>query len=389
MKTRYLEFITSKDKQVLLKLVAPLSKEEKVLEVLVDHLKEMLYLSLEKSLFLNKVHLNLLNSFQLHVIKNKGFKPLLNSSSRVSYFTFFSSFLLFLLRSFNDNSYKDLKLYSLSSTLTRNLEELMRLAMLKLEGVEEELAKGAKSIKKGLNSIRKSLNYKLNRLRVKNLDLEVNEEEEESDKEEGDELEDEVEEDKEEEEEEEDRLSLASSSSLESLESSDSINSTSILKKVSSLSKEDDSISILIKKKLLGVLITLFKQETNLYLFHSPIHSFFASKGLRVDLSIRDTLDFSQYYSKFIYCAQLLIIEYSFSYVISKDDSSSLTSIIRDFMSSSFNNSVATPLGEILNNRSYCFNVNKELSSSSSVIISSIIKETLSYKKVTISIDDL
>ena len=287
MKTRYLEFITSKDKQVLLKLVTPLSKEEKVLEVLVNHLKEMLYLSLEKSLFLNKVHLNLLNSFQLHVIKNKGFKPLLNSSSRVSYFTFFSLFLLFLLRSFNNNSYKDLKLYSLSSTLTRNLEELIRLAMLKLEEEEEEITKGAKSIKKGLNSIRKSLNYKLNRLRVKNI---YEEEDEESDKE-GEDLENEVEE--EEDEEEDDVLSLASSSSLESLESSDSISSTSILKKVSSLSKEDNNVSILIKKKLLGVLITLFKQETNLYLFNSPIHSFFASKGLRVDLSIRDTLDFS------------------------------------------------------------------------------------------------
>ena len=256
--------------------------------------------------------------------------------------------------------------------------------MLKLEEEEEEIAKGAKSIKKGLNSIRKSLNYKLNRLRVKNI---YEEEDEESNKEEGEDLENEVEE--EEDEEEDDVLSLASSSSLESLESSDSISSTSILKKVSSLSKDDNNVSILIKKKLLGVLITLFKQETNLYLFNSPIHSFFTSKGLRVDLSIRDTLDFSQYYSKFIYCVQLLVIEYSFSYVISKDDSSSLTSIIRDFMSSSFNNSVATPLGEILNNRSYCFKVNKELSSSLSVIISSIIKETLSYKKVTISIDDL
>jgi hypothetical protein len=293
---------------VLLKLVEPLSKEEKVFTILVDHLKEILYLSLEKSLFLNKIHLNLLNSFQLHVTRNKGFKPLLNSNSRVSYFTFFSLFLLFLLRSFNDNSYKDLKLYSLSSTLTRNLEELMRLAKLKLEEEEEERAKGAKSIKKGLNSIRKSLNYKLNRLRVKNLDLDINEEEdEESDKEEGEDLENEIEEE-ENEEEEDNRLSLASSSSLNSLESSDSISSTSILKKVSSLSKEDDSVSILIKKKLLGVLITLFKQETNLYLFNSPIHSFFASKSLRVDLSIRDTLDFSQYYSKFIYCAQLLVI---------------------------------------------------------------------------------
>ncbi len=50
-------------------LVAPLAKEEEegVLGVLVDHLTEMLYLSLEKSLLLSRVHLNLLNSFQLNV----------------------------------------------------------------------------------------------------------------------------------------------------------------------------------------------------------------------------------------------------------------------------------------------------------------------------------
>jgi hypothetical protein len=163
-------------------------------------------------------------------------------------------FLLFLLRSFNNSSYKDLKLYSLSSTLTRNLEELIRLAILKLEEEEEEIAKGAKSIKKGLNSIRKSLNYKLNRLRVKNI---YKEEDEESNKEEGEDLENEV--DKDEDEDEDNVLSLASSSSLESLESSNSISFTSILKKVSSLSKEDNNVFILIKKKLLGMLITLFK----------------------------------------------------------------------------------------------------------------------------------
>jgi hypothetical protein len=51
---------------VLKGLVIPLLKKEKdkgLIEVLIDYLKEMLYLSLEKSLLLNKVHLNLLNSF--------------------------------------------------------------------------------------------------------------------------------------------------------------------------------------------------------------------------------------------------------------------------------------------------------------------------------------
>ena len=58
-------------------------------------------------------------------------------------------------------------------------------------------------------------------------------------------------------------------------------------------------------------------------------------------------------------------------------------------MSFCFYNSSFTLLGEILNNRSYCFRVNKELSSLLSIIISLTTKEMVSYKKVTISIDNL
>jgi len=47
----------------LLNLASMPSKEEELLEVLIVNLKELLYLSLEKSIFLNKVHLNYLNSF--------------------------------------------------------------------------------------------------------------------------------------------------------------------------------------------------------------------------------------------------------------------------------------------------------------------------------------
>jgi hypothetical protein len=54
-----------------------------------------------------------------------------------------------------------------------------------------------------------------------------------------------------------------------------------------------------------------------------------------------------------------------------------------------FYNSTPTLLGEILNNRSYYFRINKELSSLLSIIISLTTKETVSYKKVTISIDNL
>ncbi|OBT38479.1 hypothetical protein VE00_11196 [Pseudogymnoascus sp. WSF 3629] len=58
-------------------------------------------------------------------------------------------------------------------------------------------------------------------------------------------------------------------------------------------------------------------------------------------------------------------------------------------MSFCFYNSTSTLLGEILNNRFYYFRVNKELSSLLSIIISLTTKETVSYKKVTISVDNL
>lgn len=374
-KTKYLEFIASRDRLVLKGLVAPLlqGEEEGIIGVLADHLKEVLYLSLEKSLLLNRVHLNLLNSFQLNVTRNKGFKPLLEGNSRVLYFNFFASFLAFLLRSYRDSGCLELKLYTLPPTLSRCLRELEGLAALKLED-----RGGGRGAQTSLHSIRKSVSHRLNKLKSKDFDLSMS-----SDSGEGEGGEDT---------DRETGASLASSShssSIESIGSNDSIESASILERVASLSKDDDATSTSIKKKLLGLLVSLLRQETNLYLFKSAIHSFFACKSIREDLSIRDSLDFSQLYSKFIYCSQLIVIEYAFSHAISRDDSSSLTSVVRDMMSSCFHNSAPTPLGEILNNRSYCFKVNKELSSLSNVIISLTSKETVSYKKVTVSVDDL
>jgi len=62
-KTRYIEFITKYKREDLINLSSLPSKEEELLEVLIVNLKELLYLSLKKSIFLNKVHLNHLNSF--------------------------------------------------------------------------------------------------------------------------------------------------------------------------------------------------------------------------------------------------------------------------------------------------------------------------------------
>jgi hypothetical protein len=58
-------------------------------------------------------------------------------------------------------------------------------------------------------------------------------------------------------------------------------------------------------------------------------------------------------------------------------------------MSLYFNNTCNTALGEILNHRSYCFRVNKETSTTNFISISSTFKETLSYNKVTISVNNL
>jgi hypothetical protein len=89
-KTRYLEYINKHNIKDLVDLIKPLDKNEKILKVLVLNLEEMLYLSLEKSIFLNRYHLNLLNSFEAGKVRNKGLKPLLNSSTRIAYFKFFN-----------------------------------------------------------------------------------------------------------------------------------------------------------------------------------------------------------------------------------------------------------------------------------------------------------
>jgi hypothetical protein len=130
--------------------------------------------------------------------------------------------------------------------------------------------------------------------------------------------------------------------------SSSSRELSSILQRVASLNEDDDPISKSIKAKLLSLFNGLFRQEINLYLFKSPIHSFLAYKSIRDDLSMRDSLDFSQFYLRFIYYSQLIVIKFAFSYAIVKDDASLLTSMIKEMMSSYFHNSALTPLSEIL-----------------------------------------
>ena len=53
-----------------------------------------------------------------------------------------------------------------------------------------------------------------------------------------------------------------------------------------------------------------------------------------------------------------------------------------------FSNSSSTCLGELLNNRSYCFKVNREASTQVFISINTKL-ETISYKKVTLNINNL
>jgi hypothetical protein len=58
-------------------------------------------------------------------------------------------------------------------------------------------------------------------------------------------------------------------------------------------------------------------------------------------------------------------------------------------MSSYFHNAALTSLATILSNRSYCFEINKQLSSFSNIAVHPTLPETLSYGKITISREDL
>jgi hypothetical protein len=104
---------------------------------------------------------------------------------------------------------------------------------------------------------------------------------------------------------EEDASSTASASSTKSL-------SNTLLEKMEQLGEQDNLTSARIQEKLLCLFMHLFKQEPALYIFNSPINSFFACKSVNPSNStLRGSLDLSRYYSFFLYCTQLLVLENS------------------------------------------------------------------------------
>jgi superfamily II DNA helicase RecQ/predicted RNA binding protein with dsRBD fold (UPF0201 family) len=391
VKTRYIEYISKHNTKDLVDLVSPLSKEELVLEVLVLNLKEILYLSLEKSIFLNKIHLNILNSFEPNKIRNKPFQPMLTSNTRVKYFNFYALFLAFVYRALSKSLEDNTSYFKASSSIVTMFNSLNDLVDLKLEE-DNYLELSNKALKQNKKSINKKLNkYKLNSL-LSNRASEDQEEEEDNDDEETSST---------------SSIDISTSCSSTSdashslISSSSSSNSSSslifqilessnieILDEIRDINKSKDSISLKIKDLVVKLLISLFRQETDLYIFDSAINSFFASISIRNNSSFKDTLELSQDYSKFIYSSQLIVLEYSFRRLL-EDQSLDLASILRQFQQRYFNNSSSSALSEVLNNRSYCFKVNKELSTQTYVSISTTSKETVSYKKVTISTDNL
>jgi hypothetical protein len=58
-------------------------------------------------------------------------------------------------------------------------------------------------------------------------------------------------------------------------------------------------------------------------------------------------------------------------------------------MKAYFTNNKATSLAEILSNRLLAIKINKESSRISSILVSSLEENTISYKKLTISVDNI
>lgn len=273
-------------------------------------MKEILYLSLEKSLFLNKIHLNILNSFEDNKIQNKPFKPLLNNNTRVKYFNFFSQFIIFffrVLKESNNNSY-----FKANNRIVSIYQTLKDLIDLKIKE-DNYLELSNKSLKKNKGLI----NKRLNKFRFNNLINCSNSDSKEEEKNETNSI---------------SSLSSRNSniSSRESINSNESLLDSSssnnsseseilessnkeILKKIQEINKSKDSLSLKIKDSLIDLLISLFKQKTDLNIFDSSINSFFAIVNIRTkDKSFKGSLELSQDYSKFIYYTQLIVIEFAF-----------------------------------------------------------------------------
>jgi hypothetical protein len=75
--------------------------------------------------------------------------------------------------------------------------------------------------------------------------------------------------------------------------------------------------------------------------------------------------------------------------IINPELNLNLSDLLYNFMNNFFNNITSGLLSKILNNRLYYFRVNKNMNISNYISISRTKKETISYKKIIININNL
>ena len=146
----------------------------------------------------------------------------------------------------------------------------------------------------------------------------------------------------------------------------------------------------------MSLFVILFQEQIDLNKFTNYINSFIAVKAINKNLSLRNSKQFSQFYSQFIYCSQLIIINYGFDQLLnlnknreSIENSETLVNILSNFMTKYFQNNFHTALAEILTLKVYCFKINQETSGPGKVIISTKSPETLHFNQITLTLTDL
>ncbi len=385
-KTQYIQFLNNRNLKDLFISSSYIKDKDEILDILVLNLQELLYITLERSRHINSTFLQFLNSFQLNITTNKPFKPLLKSQSRINYFNLYSCFLAYIYNSFYNNKYKNNKLYILNKESKGLLEELKHLAILQQKEAISNNLNLKENFKKSIKLYNKKLNnFKLNSFL--NVDSE-NDEENYNSSSSRSSFNSNLSRNS-------NRLSSSSSTtsnssfnSNSSSSSSDS-NSTTILAKIKSIGESQNVLSNTIKEKLQSLFINLFKQQLALYIFDSPINSFLACYSIRKNLTLKDSLDLSKIYAKFLYCSQLIVLDYSIQQALKENIAIKILSTIQEFMSIYFHNACVSPIANILNNWAYCTQKNKSMSSSSNIIIHPSLKETIIYNKITINKQDI
>ena len=384
-KTGYYKFLKNRNLRKLVDYTTIWNSKdslEPLLGILNSEVEQLFYSSLEKSLYLNRNQRNILSSFEANKVTTKGFRILQNSSSIQRYISFFCQFFNFLFRTqseFRDKlaENSDYKPFYLFNSQELDIwSSIIRLGD-EIQASNSQILNSKSSLKR----FQKAASNQIQTNPEDQEDIDSNSDSSYSSK------------------------SLESIGELQSNQESDldsnsgveDFDTSSILERVRLIEVNKSSKSRLVQEKLLELFILLSQREVEFSIFISPVHIFFACISIKAsNLTLKDSQDLSQYYSRFIYCYQLLVVNYSFQKLIALNQDSleeipslSLTSLISDFISNYFQNSCSSILAEILNNRSYSFKVNSNSSSLSLVSIDSQEEQTLIYKNIKISVKEL